>query len=117
MVTVGKPPYLECSSQGDTRFSAFHARPKSIAPYTIEEFYQGMKVFPDGRYGLSWRQAKGHRAVNHDDCAAVYRQLWQEWVEQERLLPVLKAASGLSDVYGQKGHVCQALTLWEIRNA
>ena len=25
MITIGDPPYLECSSKGDVRFSAFSA--------------------------------------------------------------------------------------------
>lgn len=116
MIRIGDPPYLECSSRGDKRFSAFYARPTVLAGRSIEEAYQAMKVFADGSTNLVWRQAKGRQATNAAVCAAAYRGWWREWVDQEQLLPILLAASGLSDVFGQSGHVCQALVLWEIRN-
>jgi hypothetical protein len=117
MIRHGDPPYLECSSRGDKRFSAFYARPASLGGRSIEEAYQAMKIFADGSTGLSWRAAKGRQAVNQEACAAAYAQWWNEWVEQEQLLPILQAASGVSDVFGQPGHVCQATVLWNIRNA
>jgi hypothetical protein len=57
MIKHGSHPYLECSSRGDRRFSAFHARPKSLGGRSIEEGYQGMKVFKGGVTGLKWREA------------------------------------------------------------
>lgn len=60
--------------------------------------------------------AKGRRAINQEECAALYRQWWREYVHENNLLPVLKRASGLSDIFGQEGHLCQAIVLWEIRN-
>lgn len=115
MVRVGLAPYLECSSRGDRRFSAFYARPSSLGGASIEEAYQAMKVFADGTTGLSWRAAKGRRAVNMPECAAAYRRWWEDWVLEQHLEPVLLSASGLSDTFGQHGHVCQADTLWAIR--
>jgi hypothetical protein len=115
MIKLGEPPYLECSSQGDKRFSAFYARPKSLHGYSIEQAYQGMKVLADGRTNLGWKGSKGLRAVNQEACVEAYKRWWREWVDQEGLLPILKAASGLSDIFGQEGHVCQAEVLWEIR--
>ena len=44
MIKHGNPPYLECSSRGDKRFSAFYAR---IKGKTIEEIYQSAKIFAD----------------------------------------------------------------------
>lgn len=32
------------------------------------------------------------------------------------LLRVIRAYPGLSDIFGQPGHVCQATELWRIRN-
>lgn len=116
MIKIGYPPYLECSSKGDTRFSAFYAKPICLASQSIEEAYQGMKVFADGTTDLSWRQAKGRKAVNHEACAEAYALWWQIWVDEQGLLPILKQASGLSDTFGRAGSVCQALVLWEIRN-
>ena len=117
MISHGSPPFLECSSAGDRRFSAFHARIRSRGGATIEEIYQAAKVFEDGSTGLDWRSAKGRRAVNRAEVSALYSRLWDEYVEENpELLDVLRAASGLSDKFGQNGHVCQATELWRIRN-
>ena len=115
MITVGKPPYYECSSHGDRRFSAFYAR---VMGRTIEEQYQAAKIFEDGSTGLNWRQAKGRKAVNAAECAAFYSRLWDCYIsEHPELLKILKQQSGLSDKFGQPGHCCQALELWRIRNS
>lgn len=114
MIRHGQPPYLECSSRGDKRFSAFYA---TVNGYSIEEQYQGFKVFSDGSTGLTWAQAKGRRPVNVEECEAYYRALWRWYIaDHPELLEVLKQASGLSDMFGQKGHMCQATVLWDIRN-
>ena len=115
MIRYGNAPYLECSSKGDKRFSAFYARPTCLAGRSIEEAYQAIKIFADGSTGLSWRQAKGRQAVNQEACAQAYYRWWEYWVDEQHLLPVLRGAAGLSDVFGQVGHVCQADVLWRIR--
>lgn len=118
MIRHGVAPYLECSSSGDRRFSAFSARLRRYGGRSIEELYQASKVFDDGSSGLSWKQAKGRRAVNQLRCAALYRSLWVQYIQENPdLLDVLRSASGLSDRYGQKGHCCQATELWLIRNS
>lgn len=117
MIRHGVAPFLECSSRGDKRFSAFFAH---VVRYgdTIENIYQGKKVFPDGSTGLDWRAAKGRRAVNQEECAAWYSHLWDQYIfETPPLIAVLRDASGLSDMFGQPGHCCQATELWRIRNA
>lgn len=116
MLKYGQSPFLECSSRGDKRFSAFYARPKSLNGKSIEEAYQGMKILEDGRTGLSWREAKGKKAINQEECSKKYEEWWREWVLEQNLLPVLKNASGLSDIFGKPGSVCQAEILWRIRN-
>lgn len=116
MITVGSPPFLECSSKGDIRFSAFYARPSSLRGVSIEEAYQAAKVFEDGSTGLRWWQAKGKKAINMEECESLYEMWWVEWVVEHDLIITLKAASGLSDMFGQPGHQCQAITLWSIRN-
>lgn len=113
MIRHGDPPYLECSSRGDSRFSAFYA---VVCGRTIETQYQAAKIFEDGRTGLTWREAKGRQAVNMDECAELYEGLWRLYlVEHPELVEILKHASGVSDVFGQPGHVCQATTLWKLR--
>jgi hypothetical protein len=118
MIRHGVAPFLECSSRGDKRFSAFSARLKSYNGQSIEGIYQSAKVFADGSTGLGMRAAKGRRAVNQAECAALYSRLWDEYIaENPWLLRHLWAAPGLSDMFGQPGHCCQATELWRIRNA
>lgn len=114
MIRHGKEPYLECSSRGDKRFSAFYAKVNGI---NIETHYQAFKQFEDGSTELTWRQAKGKRAVNMEECADFYAQLWDCYIEEHpELLLVLQEATGLSDMFGKQGSQCQATELWRIRN-
>ena len=116
MVRHGKAPFLECSSKGFKPFSAFHARIKQRDGRSIEDIYQAFKRFPDGSTGLSWREAKGKRPVNSKSCAKLYSKLWDEYLEENpELLTKLLSATGVSDVFGQPGHVCQATELWRIK--
>lgn len=114
MIQLGTPPYLECSSKGDKRFSAFYAK---IDGLSIEKHYQRSKILEDGSTGNSWRYAKGKKAINQEECSKYYSALWDEYIRQNPdLIKVLKEASGLSDLFGQEGHCCQAVELWRIRN-
>lgn len=116
MIKHGKEPFLECSSKGDKRFSAFYARLRVYGNKSIEEIYQAAKVFEDGETGLSWREAKGRIPVNQDEVTKLYSKLWDQYIwENQHLLEVLKQYNGLSDMFGQKGHVCQATELWRIK--
>ena len=118
MIKHGEAPYLECSSRGDKRFSAFYARLKIYDNRSIEEIYQARKVFEDGSTGLTWRQAKGRKPVNIDEVRRLYSYLWDMYIiENPELLQVLLGASGVSDMFGQKGHQCQATELWRIRQS
>lgn len=119
MIQHGKAPFLECSSRGDRRFSAFYARVFILGHgfKYIEAHYQEAKVFEDGSTGLSWRESKGRKAVNQEALARFYSLLWDTYIaERPALQRVLVSASGLSDMFGQPGHVCQASELWRIRN-
>lgn len=118
MIQHGTAPFLECSSKGDHRLSAFSARIRGRGNRSIEEIFQGAKVFADGSTGLYWRDAKGKKAVNADEVRALYAVLWDEYVaENPELIDVIKQASGLQDLFGQPGHCCQATELWRIRCA
>ena len=117
MIVIGYPPYLECSSRGDKRFSAFYARIVRRRNQSIEEIYQAAKVFPNGDTGLSWREAKGRVPVNCIDVQKLYALLWDEYIEEKpQLIPILINATGLSDMFGRHNHACQAVELWRIRN-
>jgi len=114
MIKIGKEPYLECSSKGDKRFSAFNAK---VNGKSIEEQYQSAKIFEDGSTGLTWKEAKGRKPVNTDKVSILYKNLWRQYLDKNPgLVRGLIQASGLSDMFGQEGHNCQAITLWELRN-
>lgn len=116
MISHGEGPFLECSSLGDKRFSAFYARIQRRGDRTIEEIYQNAKVFEDGSTNVGIKKAKGRKPVNQLQCIVLYRKLWNEYIdEKEYLLDTLLAYNGLTDYYGQAGHVCQATELWRIR--
>jgi len=113
MMKYGKAPFLECSSHGDKRFSAFYAY---VNGRSIEEQYQAAKIFEDGSTGLYWKDAKGRRAVNATECTILYENLWRQYIsEHPELLNILKKASGLSDMFAKKGAINQAYVLWKIR--
>lgn len=116
MIRHGQAPFLECSSRGERRLSAFAARIRSQGNRSIEELYQAAKVFADGSTGLSWRDAKGRKAVNQAEVQALHAALWDDYMaENPALLRLILDASGLQDLFGQPGHCCQATELWRIR--
>ena len=118
MIKHGEAPYLECSNRGDKRLSTCYAPLKTYDNRSIEEIYQARKVFEDGSTGLTWRQAKGRKPVNIDEVRRLYSYLWDMYIiENPELLRVLLDASGVSDMFGQKGHQCQATELWRIRQS
>ena len=117
MIKHGEAPYLECSSKGDKRFSAFYARIPALGNKSIEELYQAKKVFEDGSTGLSWREAKGQKAINQQECSEYYSSLWDIYMmANPDLMDILVNTTGVSDLFGQEGHCCQATELWRIRN-
>ncbi len=107
MLRFGEEPFLECSSKGDNRFSAFYTRIKRRNNKTIEELYQSRKMFTDGNSNLSIKEAKGKKPINIEDCQQFYRLLWNEYISENlELLDVIKQYNGFSDIFGQVGHVC-----------
>ncbi len=111
----GDPPYLECSSRGDKRFSAFFA---TVNGKSIESQYQAFKIFKNGKTGLSWKQSKGKKALNQEAANLFYSKLWDQYiVEHPELMLVLALSSGLSDMFGKPWHCCQATELWRIKCA
>jgi hypothetical protein len=64
MIRHGEAPYLECSSAGDKRFSAYYARIRRLGNRSIEELYQAKKMFKDGSTELPIDEARGLRPVN-----------------------------------------------------
>jgi hypothetical protein len=67
--------------------------------------------------GRSIKYAKGKHPINYSEVQKYYENLWREYInEHPELLAVLQNATGLSDIFGQPGCVCQAEVLWKIRN-
>lgn len=117
MVQHGVAPFLECSSKGDKRFSAFYAKVEGIS---IEDLFQAKKAFANGMTNLRPQEAKmlqrTVKILNYEDCAEYYQQLWRQYLrENPELLKVLVKAKGLSDMFGQVGGVNQTTTLWNLR--
>ena len=116
MLKFGEEPFLECSSKGDKRFSAFYARVENGTIRSIEDWYQGFKRFEDGGVGLSWREAKGRVAINQSEARKMYSWLWDVYFRQNpELYDVIKQYRGFSDIFGQEGHACQAEEIYRIR--
>lgn len=110
MVRFGTEPFLECSSKGDRRFSAFYARVELQGVIkSIEDWYQGYKVFEGGITGLNWKEAKGKAALNQEDARMYYSYLWDIYFDRnQNLYQVIKPYNGFTDIFGQEGHACQA---------
>lgn len=121
MIRVGNSPYLECSSRGDKRFSAFFARLEFYNGKSIEVIYQAHKIFKDGDVSgtltaLGWKEAKGKKAVNQLECRELYSQLWDLYFEEHpELLKVILTYNGFSDMFGQEGRACQAVEIYRIQ--
>ncbi len=116
MLKFGKAPFLECSSAGDKRFSAFYARLRKYGGKSIEVLYQEAKVFEGGVTRLSWREAKGKTPINIKELTVYYARLWDQYFkENPKLLDVIKKYNGFTDRYGQKGHNCQAKEILRIK--
>jgi hypothetical protein len=112
MLKFGTAPFLECSSKGDKRFSAFYAK---VEGETIEKRYQACKMF-DGVCGFSWKEVKGKTPDNIEECRDIYSTLWDMYFEENpELYDVIKQYNGFSDIFGQRGHACQAEEIYRIR--
>jgi hypothetical protein len=119
MIKIGDPPYLECSSKGDSRFSAFYAlvngKPIEVQYQNAKKFYKWPTHKAKIITNLDWIEAKGRVPINIPEVQKLYKDLWRQYLnENPGLMDVLKRASGLSDYFGQEGHQCQAITLWEL---
>lgn len=118
MVKFGEAPFLECSSKGDKRLSAFFAY---VDGRSIENIYQGAKKFADGSHSLSPQDAKAKQktvnVINMEECKTLYVRLWRRYFAQNpRLLQELIKSEykGFSDMFGQVGHMCQAEQIYNI---
>lgn len=108
------PNGYECSSKGDTRFSALFA--KLPDGRTIEEAYQldvkGFRTVTE-----NWRDAKGKPALNGKSSSVLfneYLELWELWAcNNPDLINELEEKSRnkvLTDMFAT-GHVNQAHAL------
>ena len=88
------PNGYECSSKGDTRFSALFAR--LADGRTIEEAYQ-LDVKGYREITQNWRDAKGKPARNgktHAELKKEYLEIWETWaIENPDLIDELELQS------------------------
>lgn len=118
MITFGSIPFLECSSKGERRLSAFYARIKRRNSKSIEELYQSFKLFPGMIQCLPIKESKGKHPINMEACRIFYSQLWDEYLkENPDLLELIKQYNGFSDIFGKPGSVCQAEEIYRIRQS
>ena len=109
----------ECSSKGDTRFSALFARLSDGR--TIEMHYQcDVKGYQPG--GTNWRLGKGKPPLNPSvDLYAAYKALWLQWAEahkpemRELYVAARDCGGVLSDMFAS-GPISQARALADILN-
>jgi len=118
MVKFGKEPFLECSSRGDKRLSAFFAY---VNGKSIENTYQAAKKFADGSHSLTPKEAKLKQQtvqiLNMEECKTLYVRLWRRYFAQnpELLKELVEGEyNGFSDMFGQQGHMCQAEEIYKI---
>lgn len=118
MVKFGQTPFLECSSKGDKRLSAFFAY---VDGNSIENIYQGAKKFADGSHSLTPKEAKLKQKtvaiLNMEECKTLYTRLWRRYFarNKELLLEIMDSEyQGFSDIFGQEGRVCQAEEIYNI---
>jgi len=120
MKRCGKPPYLECSVNGDKRFSMYHATittPHGIK--TIAEIYNASKKF-NSTSGLLNADSI---PINRNELYILHEHLWDQYLKENiNLILVLINASGLSDEFAQDNlpeidsFPDTATTLWRLRN-
>lgn len=116
MIRVGNEPFLECSSKGEKRLSAFFARIKKRRGFSIEELFQASKVFEDGKTGLTIKEAKGKKALNQEEVCKLYAELWDEYFsENPDLINLILDYNGFTDIFGKEGHCCQAVEVYRIQ--
>jgi hypothetical protein len=89
------PGGYECSSKGDTRFSAFFA--KMPDERSIEHWYQcDVKGWDPG--GMNWKLGKGQPPQMHYPTGQLwlaYLGLWRLWaVQNQQLIVELKELAG-----------------------
>lgn len=117
MLKFGREPFLECSSKGDKMFSAFYAKLKLYDGRSIEDIYQSNKILIDESIDTThWKDKKGKPYINRCHASKLYDELWvQYFFENPHLIDVINEYKGFSDIFGQEGHNCQALTIYNIR--
>ena len=109
---------LECSTAGDKRFSAFHAKVNVFGKVdSIENHYQLSKRFGN-EIPRHWKEAKGKKPthfvigdkeydLNH--LSSFYRLLWVKYLDANPdLVEYAKGFDTFSDMFKGKSINCQA---------
>lgn len=115
---LAEPKVLECSSRGDVRFSALHARVSVFGrTAAIEEHYQLSKRF-GAKKPRSWRDAKGRkpthleigdRVLPVEYLTAWYAALWLKYLDQHpELVEYARTFDVFRDSFAKPGTNSQA---------
>jgi hypothetical protein len=116
MVRYGTAPFLDCSSNGDRRFSPAHARIRERSNRSIEDIYRSVREYRGRLIGLPVYRAKALVEVHRQEVKELYAKLWDEYIaENPRLLEVLCAAAGIVDPGASPDQPSAAHELWRIR--
>lgn len=115
---------LECSSHGNKKFSAFHARVEvGGIEKSIEEHYQESKIIRDRNGKVSeisnWKDGKGKRNViavrvmgkifGAEYLSAYYKLLWVKYLDKHpELVSIAKEYDEFTDKFRGKSTNCQA---------
>lgn len=116
---------LECSSAGDSRFSALYAKVKvNGITDTIENHYQKSKVFLENNKFIQYddfKKAKGKKPIAFNIGgfilplrfgAMFYHMLWYKYLKvNKNLQDVLSNYDDYSDKFKGKSFVCQATSI------
>lgn len=112
------PDVLECSSKGDKRFSALHAKVSVFNQEdTIENHYQLVKRFGD-KAPKTWKEAKGkpftHVEINNKKLdkqfiTQWYKLLWTKYLDENPgLAEYARLFKDYNDIFKGNSYNCQA---------
>lgn len=115
-MNFGTPPYLECSSKGDKRFSPFYARLRSYQNQTIHHIYNSEKMYESGSTNYAVQNRNNIRPINLFELVPLFKKLWLIYFsENPELVRILLASTGISEVYTPDKYFSTSEVLWSIR--
>lgn len=121
MCSYGPGPFLECSSEGDRRFSAHEVRLQVYGNSTIDEIAHAVRIYQDGSSRKSYEEccyaeALGLEVVNQRQCDTIVERLWTQYFNEHlELHGILKAVGGVSDRVVRPAKTNHVRGIWAAR--